>query len=167
MAGLPAAIYMGVDSGHGKCVAANVHAYVGCEGTCETAPKKAIAAMDPFNMWPPFAQSPLSIMQAIVNVVINGNIPIVDQDLLTNHPPTCTNLIVRGGCKDPPAPLPCPTQTLCTEDIAGGGAHIRKAIATTATVFVNGRRLCRVKDPLGPPCLSLISTGATNVLVGA
>ena len=166
MAGLFAAIYIGTDSGHGICIPANVHSPVPCSGSCATAPKKSIATMSPFNIWPPFPQTPLNIMQAICNVVIMGNIPIVDQDLLINHPPTCTNLIVPGGCKSPPAPIPCPTQTLCVEDIAGGGAHIRKATATTKSVFVNGRRLCRVADPLGPPCLSLIATGAPTVMVG-
>lgn len=166
MAGLPAAVYMGVDSGHGICIPANVHSKVPCSGSCVTAPKKTIVQMSPFNIWPPFAQTPLNIMQAICNVVINLQIPIVDQDLLINHPATCTNLIVPGGCKSPPAPIPCPTATLCVEDIAGGGAHIRRATATTKSVFVNGRRLCRVADPLGPPCLSLIATGAVNVFVG-
>lgn len=166
MAGLPAAIYIGVDSGHGICIPANVHSPVPCSGSCITAPKKSLLVMSPFNIWPPFAQLPLNIMQAIVNVVINGNIPITDQDFLVNHPATCTNLIVPGGCKSPPAPIPCPTATLCIEDIAGAGAHIRRATATTLTVFINGRRLCRVADPLGPPCLSLIATGALNVFVG-
>jgi len=166
MAGLPAAVYAGVDSGHGICIPANVHAPVPCAGTCKTAPKKSIATMSPFNIWPPFAQSPLNIMQAVVNVAISGMIPILDQDLLTNHPPTCTNLIVPGGCKSPPVPIPCPTQTLCVEDIAGGGAHVRKAIATTKSVWCNGRRMCRIADPLGPPCMSLIATGAAKVYIG-
>lgn len=168
MAGLPAAVYMGVCSGHGKaCVPAHVHYTGSCEATCATAPPGIIAEMEPYNIWPPFAQAPLTPASAITNVVVNGNIPIVDQDFLTNHPPTCTNLVVRAGCESPPAPIPCPTQTICSEDIIGGGAHFRKANATSATVFINGRRACRVMDPLGPPCLSHIATGAANVFIGA
>tara|TARA_B100000902_G_scaffold117588_1_gene118260 strand:+ start:159 stop:662 length:504 start_codon:yes stop_codon:yes gene_type:complete len=166
MAGLSAAVYIGSDSGHGRCIPANVHAVVGCGGTCKTAPKKSIAVMDSTNIWPPFAQTPLNVMQIVGNVIINGNFPIVDQDLLTNHPPACTQIVIRTGCKHPPPPLKCPTQTLCVEDIAGGGAHIRKAFATTKTVFINMKRAGRVGDPLGPPCLSLIATGSPNVFIG-
>jgi hypothetical protein len=147
MAGLPAAVYGGLCTGHGICIPANVHSPVPCSGSCTTAP--------------------LNIMQAVVNVTIGGGgIPILDQDLLTNHPATCTNLIVPGGCKSPPVPIPCPTATLCVEDIAGAGAHIRKAFATTKSVWINGRRACRVADPLGPPCLSLIAFGVPNVYIG-
>jgi hypothetical protein len=167
MAGLPAAVYGGLCTGHGICIPANVHSPVPCSGSCTTAPKKSIATMNPFNIWPPFALAPLNIMQAVVNVTIGGGgIPILDQDLLTNHPATCTNLIVPGGCKSPPVPIPCPTATLCVEDIAGAGAHIRKAFATTKSVWINGRRACRVADPLGPPCLSLIAFGVPNVYIG-
>lgn len=171
MAGLPAAVYMGVCSGHGKsCQPSWVHATlpdcVPGPQACTSAPPKPIAAMEPYNIWPPFAQAPLTPASAITNVVVNGNIPIVDQDLLTNHPPTCSNTVVKGGCQPSPIPVPCPTQTICTEDIAGGGAHIRKATATSKTVFINGRRACRVMDPLGPPCLSHIATGAANVFIG-
>lgn len=166
MAGLAAAIYQGSDSGHGRCIPANVHATLPCDGTCELAPKKSIATMDATNMWPPFAQTPLNVIQTVFNVVINTAIPIVDQDLLTNHPPSCTQIVIRGGCKDPPSPLVCNTAVLCVEDIAGGGAHIRKANATSKSVFINGRRACRVGDPLGPPCLSLIATGSVNVFIG-
>ncbi len=168
MAGLSIAVFAGSCSGHGRCIPANVHAYVGCEGTCQTAPKKSIAAMDATNIWPPFAQQPFAGKPLVSNVIINTSLfPIVNQEFLTNHPPTCTNLVVRGGCKDPPSPLPCPTQELCVEDIAGGGAHVRRATATSKTVFINGMLACRVGDPLGPPCLSLIATGSPNVFIGA
>tara|TARA_Y100000004_G_C8823460_1_gene373003 strand:+ start:60 stop:566 length:507 start_codon:yes stop_codon:yes gene_type:complete len=167
LAGLSAAFYSGSCSGHGRCIPANVHAKMPCAGTCETAPKKSIAAMDATNIWPPAPQTPFTGVPTVANVIINTTkFPIVDQDLLTNHPPSCTNLIVLGGCKNPPAPIPCPTQTLCVEDIAGGGGHVRKATATTKSVFFNGRRACRVGDPLGPPCLSLIATGSENVFIG-
>lgn len=166
MAGLPAALYMGSCSGHGRCMPSNVHAVVPCGTPCLGAPPKSIATMDATNIWPPFPQTPLAVMTGVANVIISGNMPIVDQDLLTNHPPTCTQLIKFSGCDPTPAAIPCPTQQLCAEDLAGGGAHVRKAFATTKSVFVNGRRLCRVKDPLGPPCLSLIATGSPNVFVG-
>lgn len=169
MAGLPAALYMGSDSGHGICIPATVHGTVPCGTPCGATPPivpKSIASMNATNIWPPFPQTPLAVMTAVSNVVISGNMPIIDQDLLTNHPSACTQLIKFSGCKPIPAAIPCPTAGLVVEDIAGGGAHVRKAIATTKSVFVNGRRLCRVADPLGPPCLSLIATGSPNVFVG-
>jgi len=165
-AGMPCAIYMGLDSGHGMCIPPTVHATVPCGTPCQAVPKKSIAAMDPTNIWPPFAQTPLNVIQTVFNVVVNNNIPIVDQDNLINHPSPCTQLIVFS-CSEPPKPAPCPTSTLCAEDVAGGGAHVRKATATTKSVFMNKKRVCRVSDPLGPPCLSLIATGAVNVLIGA
>ena len=164
--GLPCGLYMGKDSGHGICIPLAIHATVPCGTPCPAVPKKPLAAMNATAMWLPFAQLPLNIMQAVVNVVVNGQIPITDQDLLVNHPsPKCTQLVVYT-CNSPPKPKPCPVATLCAEDAAGGGAHIRKATATTKSVFINGRRVCRTADPLGPPCLSLIATGAVNVLIG-
>jgi hypothetical protein len=167
MAGLSAAIYSGNCSGHGRCIPANVHAVIPCGGTCETAPKKSIASMDATNCWPPFPQTPFSGVATVANVIINTTkFPIVDQDLLTNHPPACTQIVEPSGCSKPPTPFPCPTQTLCVEDIAGGGGHVRRATATTKSVFINARRACRVGDPLGPPCLSVIATGSENVFIG-
>ena len=166
MAGLPAALYMGSDSGHGICIPATIHAVVPCGTPCVGAPPKSLLTMNKSSIWPPFPQVPLAVMTGVSNVIISGNMPIVDQDLLTNHPATCTQLIKFTGCEPIPAAIPCPTSVLCAEDVAGGGAHIRKATATTKSVFVNGRRLCRVADPLGPPCLSKIATGSPNVFVG-
>lgn len=162
--GLPAAIYKGSCSGHGKCIPATVHATVPCGTPCEGVPKKPIAAMDATNIWPPFPQLPQSPITP--TVLINGISPILDQDILTNHPASCTQLVTLV-CKEPPPPMTCPTSALCAEDVAGGGAHIRKATATSATVFIMGKRACRVGDPLGPPCLSKIANGAKNVLIGA
>lgn len=166
--GLPnaAAIYTGKDTGHGTCVPANKWQENPCGTPCPAVvPKLTIAAMDGTNMWPPFPQLP---MQPIVPTVLINNIcPILDQDVLTNHPPTCTQLVPLVTPPNCAAIVPCPTQNLCVEDIAGGGAHVRKATATSATVFIMGKRACRVGDPLGPPCLSLISTGSANVFIGA
>jgi len=161
---LPAAIYKGSCTGHGKCIPATIHAAVPCGTPCIKVPPKPIAAMDATNIWPPFPQLPLAVKPC--NVLINGIVPILDQDVLTNHPPTCTQLVTLV-CQTPPPPMPCPTQTICVEDKAGGGAHIRKAFATQKRVLVNGKPLCRVADPLGPPCLSKIAGGAINVLVGS
>lgn len=164
--GLPCGLFMGKDSGHGICIPLTVHATVPCGTPCPAVPKKPLAAMNATAMWKPFAQTPLAIMTTVFNVVVNGQIPIVDQDLLVNHPsPKCTQLVAYT-CNSPPKPKPCPVATLCAEDAAGGGAHPRKALATTKSVFMNGRRVCRTSDPLGPPCLSLIASGAVNVLIG-
>lgn len=161
---LAAAIYKGSCSGHGKCIPSTIHATVSCGTPCQAVPKKPIAAMDATNIWPPFPQLPQS--PVVPTVLINGIAPILDQDVLTNHPPSCTQLVTLV-CKEPPPPMVCPTQTLCAEDVAGGGAHIRKATATSATVFIMGKRACRVGDPLGPPCLSKIANGSINVFIGA
>ena len=164
MAGLAAAIYRGNCSGHGRCKPGNIHATVPCGTPCEAVPKKSVATMDLFNTWigyPQLPQGPVS-----PNVVINGIAPILDQDLLTNHPGSCTQQVVRVGtnCGDT---ITCATSVLCAEDVAGGGAHIRKATATSATVWINGKRACRVGDPLGPPCISKIANGSVNVTIGA
>jgi hypothetical protein len=166
MAGLGAAIYRGNCTGHGRCKPGNIHTTVHCGTPCEAVPKKNIATMDPFNTWIGFPQLPLQPVNP--TVLINGIFPILDQDVLTNHPGTCTQL-VQYACKEPPTPpfIVCPTSVLCAEDVAGGGAHIRKATATSATVWINGKRACRVGDPLGPPCLSKISGGSPNVVIGA
>ena len=166
MAGLSAAIYQGNCSGHGRCMPTAVHSTVPCGTPCPGVIPRSLISLDQQLLWPPFPQVPLNVMQAIFNVVINGQIPIVDQDLLTNHPGTCTNLVKFSGCDPTPAAMPCPPANLCAEDVAGGGAHVRKANATTKSVFINGRRACRVADPLGPPCLSRIGTGSPNVFIG-
>lgn len=170
MAGLPCAVFMGSCSGHGICIPANVHSVENCGTECNTVKiKKSVATMNATNMWAPWPQTPLSVMTTVFNVVVNNNIPIVDQDALINHPSKCTQTIKLAGCDPLPAPpfIICPTSTLCIEDIAGGGGHVRIAKATSKSVFMNGRRACRVSDPLGPPCLSKIATGAVNVLIGA
>lgn len=161
--GLPAGIYQGTCSGHGVCIPANIHATVPCGTPCVAVPKKPVAAMDATNNWPPFPQLPLSPVTP--TVLINGIAPILDGDVLTNHPSPCTQL-VQYTCQSPPPPRPCPTSVLTVEDAANGGAHPRIAKATTKSVWIMGRRACRVGDPLGPPCLSLIASGAINVVIG-
>jgi len=166
-AGLPCAVFIGKCSGHGICVPLNVHSVEPCGTECGLVKtKKSVAVMNATNMWASWPQTPLAVMTTVFNVVVNGNIPIVDQDALINHPSKCTQLIKFQGCDPIPAAIVCPTGSLCIEDVAGGGGHVRVAKATCATVFMNGRRACRVADPLGPPCLSLIATGAVNVLIG-
>lgn len=166
MAGLSAAIYQGNCTGHGRCMPAAVHSTVACGTPCPGVIPRPVASLDGQLLWPPFPLVPLSVMSTVFNVVINGQIPIVDQDLLTNHPGACTNLVKFSGCDPTPAAMPCPAANLATEDVAGGGAHVRKAMATSASVFMNGRRACRTADPLGPPCLSLIGAGSPNVFIG-
>ena len=164
--GLPCALYMGKDSGHGICIPITIHATVPCGTPCSAVPKKPLAAMNATAMWKPFVQMPASVMTTVFNVVVNNQVPIVDQDFLVNHPAVKCTQLVAYTCNSPPKPKPCPVSSLCAEDVAGGGAHIRQAKATTKSVIINGRRVCRVSDPLGPPCLSLIATGAVNVLIG-
>lgn len=163
--GTGAGLYQGNCTGHGICVPANVHAHLtACLPPCNQAIPKSIAAMNGTNLWAPYQQLPMSPL--VPTVLINSIAPILDQDLLTNHPSTCTQQVTYALDKCFGA-ITCSTSVLCIEDIGGGGAHPRKATATTKSVFINGKRVCRIGDPLGPPCLSKIAGGSKNVFIGA
>ncbi len=63
----------------------------------------------------------------------------------------------------------------CTQGIAGGReaktGHQRKALATSKTVFIGGKRAVRFGDPLGDgttafPCLSTVTGSSKNVFIG-
>lgn len=164
MAGLLAAIYRGNCSGHGVCIPANIHANVSCGTPCPAAPRKPLAAMNASCLWPPLALAPLSPVTP--TVTIEKIAPILDGDQLTLHQSACTNIIMVGPCgQTPPVPVPCSCSILTVEDNNGVG-HPRTAKAICATVWVMKRRLCRISDPLGPPCLSTIASGAATVYVG-
>jgi hypothetical protein len=163
----------GTCSGHGTCIAAHIHQSL---PPCElpfTSPSPVIpqplATKDATCLWPPY--NTMLLVPIPRNVLVNGQFPLLDGDILTLHPASCTNLVTRlcvsgNSCaRLDIGTMPCAELTV--EDKKNGGAgHDRRVFASAKTVLVNGRPLAVVGDPLGPPCLSLISTGSTNVMAG-
>jgi uncharacterized Zn-binding protein involved in type VI secretion len=168
-----AATVAGTCSGHGVCIPAHIHfALPPCElpfTTPSPVPVYPVATKDATCLWPPF--NTMLMTATPRNVLINGQIPLLDQDILTLHPASCSNTVTRlctsgDSCSRLDTKmLPC--GELTTEDKKNGGSgHERKVIASAKTVLVNGKPLAVVGDALGPPCLSLISTGSINVMAG-
>ena len=174
-----AALYMGTCSGHGVGSGSCHHPGLGggILGGCPhpslypAIVPKPVAAMNATTIWPPIAQLPNG--PTVTNVVINGKIPIVDQDILTPHPTPTQHLTMSVGYK-------CFTTRntpawWCTIGVAAGretaAGHSRKLLATSKTVFINARRAGRIGDPLGDqtpafPCTSVVAGGSPNVMVG-
>ena len=164
MAGLPAAIYRGTCSGHGKAKPDHKHIYQSCGTTCVTAATFPVAVKDGTCLWPPTTLAPAG--PYIRTVIVNGIYPILDQDILTPHQSPTTNIVMVGPCgQTPPVPMPCICSMLTTEDAKGVG-HPRKLTALTKTVYAMGLAMGKVADPLGPPCLSVIAQGSPNVMIG-
>ena len=181
MAGLAAAIYQGPDSGHGVGCGASHHPGLGggmlpnCPhpSLSPTIKPSAMPAVNAVAIWPPLMQAPLTPLTALRTVFINTAFPIVDQDLLTLHPtPTqFTTSSVGDKCF---VTLNTPAWW-CTMGITAGReapvGHARKLMATSMTVFINGRRAGRFSDPLGDgtvafPCLSVVTGSSINVFIG-
>jgi hypothetical protein len=125
--------------------------------------------MDATCQWPVTPLTPKDASVFARTVFINGQTPLCDGDQLIEHKSPTTNLIQwiqQAGDKCiGPLTKPCNCSLLTTEDAFGQG-HPRVVKALGATVFVNGKRLAAIGDPLGPPCLSTIGKGSTNVIVG-
>ena len=81
--GLPAAIYRGNDSGHGIAINGHIHMTQPCGTTCATTATKPVAAKDVECYWPPTLLAPAG--PYLRTVIINGIMPILDQDVLTPH----------------------------------------------------------------------------------
>jgi uncharacterized Zn-binding protein involved in type VI secretion len=192
----------GTCTGEGKPIPANIHQVtVGHTGPgsgapcCVPAPKgcpveaggqntlaktKPLAVVSQTCMWPPQTTVHKVPATACKTVKVNGQIPLLDGDILTDHITPSTNMIQHMFATPPvpkacspcsiPVLIPCTGSLLSTEDSTTGSGpgkgHIRKVIATTATVFFEGRKVAAIGDPLGPPCFAKISKGATNVVVG-
>lgn len=183
VAGLPAALYLGTCSGHGFGCGAMHHPGFG-GGTLPDCPHQP--------MTPTIQPRPLPLMNATVtwlptpllplgvggspNVIINGNIPILDQDILIPHPTFTTLTTISYIPGTPPCVnvLQSPAHWCVIGTAAGrepAAGHTRKLIATTKSVFVNGRRMGKFGDPLGIgvlplPCSSTVTGGSPNVYVG-
>tara|TARA_R100000005_G_C4882857_1_gene133630 strand:+ start:54 stop:608 length:555 start_codon:yes stop_codon:yes gene_type:complete len=176
-----AALFQGVCSGHGTGSGSTHHPGLGgpiLPGCVKPANDqnvipKTVGLMNATTLWPALAQLPLSPI--VRNVVINGIMPIVDQDVLTPHPTQTMHVIeytgIPKGC--PPGAVPnnawhCTIGPGGREVLAG---HSRKCFATCKTVFINGRRAGRFGDPLGDfsvafPCTSTITGSSINVFIG-
>ena len=180
------ALFSGSCTGHGAGTGSSHHPGLGggvLKGSpCPHAPldprvsPKPVNAMDATTIWPPHPQLPFSAL--VRNVIVNGIMPIIDFDLLITHPtPTShTHTVVK--------PLPngvCVHTTSspawhCTLGTAGGReaapGHARKLLATSKTVWINGRRAGRFGDPFGDntvafPCNSRVAGCSPNVFIGA
>jgi len=173
-----AAINIGTCTGEGVPVPMNVHATTACaQPACPPAnlgcALKPLAAMVATCQWPETPLIHKVAASAVKTVKIQGSIPIVDQDILINHISDTTQQVInlfptpKAGCTTP-KPAACNGSFLTVEDQfeGPGRGHLRRVTATSTTVFVEGRRLACVGDPLGPPCLAVISTGAATVMVG-
>lgn len=164
MAGRPAGLVTSNCTGHGICMPMAIHGTFPCGTPCNLAAPRPVAAKNATCFWPPLICSPLAII--FHKVLVNGIIPLAMGDQLTLHPSPCTNIIMVGPCGDAaPKPVPCGCSVLTIEDNQGAG-HPRTVKALSKTVFVGGRPMAAVGDPLGPPCLSYIGTGSPNVYVG-
>lgn len=180
-----AALFMGVDSGHGTSPGGVSH-HPGLGGgnipVCPHIPldtrvvPKPVPEVDKVAVWPPTSQLPLGVAKAAVGgkpVIINGSIPIVDQDILTPHPTPSQFTTTSTGDKCL-VTLTTPAYWCTIGPVAGREAptgHPRKAFATSKTVFINKARACRFGDPLGDgtpafPCLSVITGSSPNVIIG-
>jgi hypothetical protein len=173
----PAGIYRGSCTGHGIGAAAGaaVHPIISalCGGSAcgDPAIKMPLVAKNAQCYWPPTPLAPLVAVCPTNPVLINKIVPILDNDMLTYHISPSTNTVITT-CPGNPVTFP-PTTCNCsvslvTEDVSGRG-HERKAVATTASVFINKKRACRVGDPLNGVhigCLSMIAGGATDVFIG-
>ena len=173
------ALYMGTDSGHGVGVGASHHPGLG-GGTLPNCPHpslsptvvpKPVAAMDAVTVWPPMAQLPNG--PYLRTVIVNGQLPICDQDVLTPHPTPTQHATTSVGFKcftvrNTPA-------WWCTIGVTGGreapAGHLRKCMATSKTVWINGLRAGRFGDPLGDqtpafPCTGRVTGCSPNVFIG-
>lgn len=177
-----AGLFQGVCSGHGTGSGATHHPGLGGSVLpgCIMPPldpkivQSSVVAMNATTIWPPLAQLPATPL--VRNVLINGIIPICDQDILTPHPTPSTQVVTYTG-----VPNTCPGGTTtnpahwCTiGTVAGREAptgHSRKAMATQKSVFINGKRATTFGDLLGDgtpafPCTSTITGASINVFIG-
>lgn len=157
MACRPVSLVTGLCTGHGVCVPAAIHA---TGPPC--LPPRPLITKNLTCFWPPLITAPLVPYPSLV--FVNGIIPLRMGDVLIPHPSPCTN-IVLVPCGTSLCPTPCGCSILTAEDMGGIG-HIRIVKSLCQTVFIEGRQLSGVGDPLGPPCLSFVATGSVNVYVG-
>lgn len=179
-----AALFQGSCSGHGAGAGGSWHPGPGggpvtpCSGgnLPSITPLPMTTAHPVMGHWLPTPQLPFSV-PLCATVIINGIIPIVNNDLLILHPTLSVYQATRtvGKCT-----IVAPTNAWWCHAYAGIGnvagretaaGHIRKCFATTKTVFFQGNLAGRMGDPLGNgtpafPCQSVIAGASINVMVG-
>ena len=182
-----AALFKGTCSGHGSGTGGFWHPGPG-GGPVEDCRSGNLSRIIPLPMkttppyhpvmghWLPAPQLPFTV-PLCSTVIINGIIPIVNNDLLSLHPTESVYTAVRtvGKCT-----ITAPTNAYWCHAYTGIGnvggretkaGHIRKCFATTKTVFFQGNLAGRMGDPLGDgtptfPCESVIAGASPNVLIG-
>jgi len=170
-----AAVAIGVCTGEGVAVPANIHdtttcSQPGCPPANAACKIKPLATMIATCHWPPTPLTHKTPASAVKTVKIEKQIPLVDGDILIEHKSDTTNQVINlfptpnSGCTTP-KPSACNCSLLTIEDTFGVG-HPRVVKATGKTVLIEGRPLATTGDPLGPPCNATISTGAFTVMVG-
>lgn len=170
-----AAVSTGTCSGEGIAIPMNVHITTRCsQPPCPPAnaacPPYPLATKISTCHWPPTPLTHLNPATAVKTVKIESQIPLVLGDVLVRHKSDTTNVVInnfptpKDGCETP-KPSNCNCSLLTTEDAFGQG-HPRVVVATSKTVFIEGRPAACIGDPLGPPCTAKIATGAKTVLIG-
>ena len=167
-----AAYYKGKCSGHGRVKSGNIHGVYCCNCSCPDASPKPLSAVggkkEAVLWWKPLAQRPKTPKNP--TVLINNICPIIDKDVLTNHPCSSTNLHAHTGCKSPPPPDVCNGKDLTAEDVRDGGKHKRVSHASTKTVYIMGKLANRFGDGLNGgitgECYSTICGASKNVFIG-
>jgi hypothetical protein len=186
MAGGPqfAALFKGTCSGHGAGTSGSWHPGPGGGPVedCRSGNLIGITALPMTSAhpvmghWLPAPQLPFTV-PLCATVIINGIIPIVNNDLLSLHHTESVYSATRtvGKCT-----IVAPTNAWWCHAYSGIGnvggrespaGHIRKCFATTKTVFFQGSLAGRMGDPLGDgtptfPCQSVITGASPNVLIG-
>ena len=177
-------LFMGSCSGHGLGSGSSHHPGLGGSilPGCVMPPldpkivPKPVTAMDAVTLWAPTPQLPLGVAKAAAaRVIVNGIVPMVDQDILTPHPTITTHTVSYTGI-----PQGCPGGTVtnsawwCTFGVTGGReapvGHGRKVMATAKTVFIGKVRVSKFGDPLGDktpafPCNSVVTGCSPNVFI--
>jgi hypothetical protein len=177
-------LFMGTCSGHGLGAGSSHHPGLGGSilPGCQMPPydpkiiPKPVQQMDAVTSWLPHPQLPLGVAKALsARVVVNGNIPMVDQDILIPHPTLNVHTVsytgIPKGC--PPGVTPNPAHW-CTFGVTGGReapvGHARKILATAKTVFIGKVRVSKFGDPMGDrtpafPCNSVVTGCSPNVFI--
>jgi hypothetical protein len=179
-------LFMGKCSGHGLGAGASHHPGLGGPILPKCVQPQydpnivpmSVTQMDAVTMWPASPQLPLGVAKAAAaRVVVNGKIPMVDQDILTPHKTTTIHQVSYTGI-----PQGCPGGTTanpahwCTIGTVGAPprdpalGHARKVLATAKTVFIGKVRVSKFGDRLGDgtpafPCNSVVTGCSPNVFI--
>ena len=177
-------LFMGSCSGHGLGSGSSHHPGLGGSilPGCIMPPNdikiipKPVQAMNAVTLWAPTPQLPLTVgIAAASRVVVNGIIPMVNQDILTPHPTLTVHTVgytgVPNGCPGGTTPNPA---SWCTVGVMAGReptvGHSRKIMATAKTVFIGKVNVSKFGDLMGDqspafPCTSVVTGCSPNVFI--